>query len=269
MTTETDTMPIQFVEQEEREALSLMTLDMPLGAVQRQAQAQPLAEASPMGMMLSALGRGATVDQIERVLAVQERWEANEAKKAYVDAMAEFKKNPPRIQKRRQVDFENKSGGRTRYRHADHFDVTLPIIEALAKVGISHKWNVSQAGGQVEIECILTHKKGHSESTRMAGPPDQSGGKNAIQAIVSTKTYLERHSLLAATGLSTEDIEDDDGASAAPGEFVSEEVQSWIDYALARRQNPEEFKAAVKEARKAISDARDAAGMRAFNARVS
>ena len=183
-----------------------------------------------MGMMLAALGKGVKVEEIMGVLAVQERWEANEAKKAYVDAMAEFKKAPPRIVKRREVDFTT-AKGRTFYRHANHSDVTLPIIEALAKVGISHKWNVDQAGGQITVECVLTHKKGHSESTRLEAPADQSGGKNTIQAIMSTKTYLERHSLLAATGLTTEDIEDDDGASYGDQQ-VGPELQGFRDAAM-------------------------------------
>ena len=226
---------------------------------------------SPMGMALNALGKGISVDQIERLLAVQERWSANEAKKAYDDAMAEFKKNPPNIKKRRQVDFENKSGSRTRYQYANHFDVTDPIIKALSQVGISHKWNPDTSGGRVEIECVLTHKFGHSESTRMEGPPDHTGGKNPVQAIISTKTLLERHTLLAATGMSTEDIEDDDGAGAHAGgaEPVSEFIQGWIDYVLSLRGDPEKFKEGLKEARRTINGARDAAGMRAFNARVS
>ena len=49
----------------------------------------------------------------------------------------------------------------------------------------------------------------------MAAGPDGSGGKNAIQAIGSTVSYLERYTLLAATGLATED-QDDDGRGANP-----------------------------------------------------
>lgn len=44
----------------------------------------------------------------------------------------------------------------------------------------------------------------------MGGPPDAGGAKNAIQARASTKTYLERYTLKAITGLS-EQADDDDG----------------------------------------------------------
>ena len=49
------------------------------------------------------------------------------------------------------------------------------------------------------MTCQITHELGHSESVEMTAPPDDSGGKNTIQSIASTKTYLERYTLLAAT----------------------------------------------------------------------
>jgi hypothetical protein len=51
----------------------------------------------------------------------------------------------------------------------------------------------------------------------MSGPHDQSGNKNAIQAIASTVTYLERHTAVAITGVAVSDEEDDDGAGGASG----------------------------------------------------
>jgi hypothetical protein len=43
------------------------------------------------------------------------------------------------------------------------------------------------------------------------GPPDAGGAKNAIQARASTKTYLERYTLLAILGLSSKDADADGG----------------------------------------------------------
>ena len=44
----------------------------------------------------------------------------------------------------------------------------------------------------------------------MVAPPDTSGNKSPVQAILSTKTLLERHLLLAATGLTAADMPDAD-----------------------------------------------------------
>ncbi|WP_080398455.1 ERF family protein [Burkholderia pseudomallei] len=58
---------------------------------------------------------------------------------------------------------------------------------------------------------------GHSKMVTMSGAPDNSGKKNAIQQAASTITYLQRYTLLAATGMSTKD-DDDDGAGGADGQ---------------------------------------------------
>ncbi len=67
--------------------------------------------------------------------------------------------------------------------------------------------------------CTITHELGHSESTSLTANPDISGSKNAIQAIGSTISYLERYTVLALTGLATKDM-DDDGVSSAQQEFI-------------------------------------------------
>lgn len=197
---------------------------------------RPADQNSAMAMMMAAVDRGIGLDQVEKMMRIQREWQADEARKAYHDAMAVFKENPPRIIKRKEVDFETQRG-RTNYRHATHSDVTSPIIAALAKVGISHKWVPSQSGSIIRIECVLTHRLGHSESVYLEAGADQSGGKNSIQAIISAKTYLERHTLLAATGLTTEDIEDDDGASFGKDRGTNEpgatdELQAFRDAAM-------------------------------------
>jgi hypothetical protein len=62
--------------------------------------------------------------------------------------------------------------------------------------------------------CAVTHVKGHVERCIMKALADESGGKNSIQAIGSAITYLQRYTLLAATGLTSADIDDDDGRAA-------------------------------------------------------
>jgi len=176
-----------------------------------------IAENSPAGMMLAALGRGASLEQVEKMMDLQERWERREAEKAFNEAMAAFKGEAVEIIKRKLVDFENKSGGRTRYKHAELADVIDAAAPALSKHGFSWSWQTKQSNGFMEVTCVLKHRMGHSESATLSGPYDQSGGKNAIQAIVSTKTYLERHTLKAICGLA-ERGEDDDGNRAAGGE---------------------------------------------------
>lgn len=185
-------------------------------------------QAGPMKSALAALQAGATVEQLQGLLALQKDWEANEARKAYVAAMAEFKKNPPEIFKRKEVAF-----GDTRYSHATIGDVTSLTVAGLAAHGFSHRWDTRQTDGRIEVTCILTHNLGHSESTTLEASPDSSGKKNAIQQVASTVTYLQRYTLLAACGLATKDMEDDDGAAAGQVvEVPAELLQAARDAAL-------------------------------------
>ena len=178
--------------------------------------------ATPMDMVSAALDKGLTGEDLQRMMDLSERFEANEARKAYNQAMTEFKKDPPRISKDRTVSYSG-----TKYDHASHSQVNEVIGAALAKFDISHRFEVAQDSGKVTVSCVLTHKLGHSERVSMTSAPDDSGKKNAIQAIGSAVTYLERYTLQAATGIASHDMGDDDGG--APVEYISESQVADLD----------------------------------------
>jgi hypothetical protein len=167
---------------------------------------------TPMGLLELATRQGADIDKLKQLMDLQERWEGNEAKKAYVDAMARFKKDPPTIIKNKKASF---GAGRTTYEYATLDNVCEKIIASLSAVGISHEWKLEQEGVDIKVTCVLTHARGHSERTWLRATPDMSGSKNNIQAIGSTVSYLERYTLLAATGLAVTGMDDDAIAAAA------------------------------------------------------
>lgn len=168
-------------------------------------------DSSPIGIMQMVLSQGGDLQQFEKMMELQERWEANEAKKAYHQAMAAFKAEPLKIMKDKKVDFKSKNG-RTSYSHASLGNATEKINAGLGKHGLSAAWKLDQTNG-IKITCIITHKLGYSESTSLTGPADTSGTKNSIQAMGSTISYLERYTLLALTGLATHD-QDNDGQTS-------------------------------------------------------
>jgi hypothetical protein len=171
---------------------------------------QQIAAVDPMQLLAVAVQQGADIDKLEKLMALQERWEANNARKAFTVAMAKFKENPPRLVKDKEVAF-----GNTRYKHAELDQVTEKIAAALSSVGISHRFSISQADSKITVHCVLTHSLGHHETTSLAGAADTSGNKNSIQAIGSAVSYLQRYTLLAATGLATGEG-DDDGKGVEP-----------------------------------------------------
>jgi hypothetical protein len=166
-----------------------------------------------LGMIETMISKGGDLANLDKMLDLQIRWEANEARKAFVAAMAAFKAEPITITKGKHVSYRNKSGGLTEYDHAELADITQKVVPAMAKHGLSHRWTFRQdASKGITVGCVITHRLGHSdEPVEMTAPPDDSGGKNTIQSIASTKTYLERYTLLAATGVATGGELDDDG----------------------------------------------------------
>lgn len=198
-----------------------------------------------------ALSSGANLDQLQQLLHMQERVMEIEARQAFVEAMAEFKQNPPKIVKDRLVDFTTRSGERTVYKHATLAAVCEAAIAGLARVGISHKWEVDQGAGDIKVTCVLTHRRGHSENTTIGAPADLSGKKNSIQSVGSTITYLQRYTLLAATGLAVEDENEDDGRDHA------DPLPKWVDEVIAQAEQSKDMdelravrKAALERCRK-------------------
>lgn len=183
-------------------------IDMPAPA----AQAVVLKAATPADLLQMAVSQGADLDRLERLMALQERWEAGEARKAFVAAMTDFKSEPLEIFKRKQVGYSDKNGNFVGYKHAELSDITDVVVPAMARHGLSHRWDVKKEAQRVVVSCIITHKLGHSETVTMDAAPDDSGKKNSIQQVASAVTYLERYTLLAATGMSTKEQVDDDGA---------------------------------------------------------
>jgi hypothetical protein len=190
---------------------------------------------TPADLLRIAVAGGADLDRLDKLMALQERWEANEARKAFVAAMVAFKAEPMVIGKNKHVSFTTQKG-KTEYDHAELSDVTAVVVPNLAKHGLSHGWVVEQDGKGITVVCTITHALGHSQSVRMTAAADDSGGKNAIQAVASTNTYLQRYTLLAACGLATGG--DDDGRGAYPvtdlGTASTEDLETELDNRRAR-----------------------------------
>jgi len=183
--------------------------------------------AGPLANAIQALQAGMSIEQMTGLMELQERFEANEARKAYVAAMAEFKRYPPTIYKDKEVNF-----GNTHYSHATLGNVTGVIVDALARHGISHRWDTKQEGGKITVTCTLTHSMGHSESTQLEAEPDASGQKNKIQQIASAISYLQRYTLLAASGMAVQDQFDDDGRGTEKKEVPAELLYQARDVAM-------------------------------------
>jgi hypothetical protein len=181
---------------------------------------QEITVREPSQMIELAVSKGADLEKLEKLLTLQERWEANEAKKAFNKAMAEFKANPPKIEKDKTVKFNT-----TKWNYAPLYNIVEAITPELSKYGLSVSWRTKQ-NGKVVVACRISHELGHYEEIELSAESDTSGSKNPIQAIGSTISYLQRYTLLSILGLACEDM-DDDGQAAAT-EYINDKQKGQL-----------------------------------------
>jgi hypothetical protein len=171
------------------------------------------ASITPMDMLSRALDKGANIELLEKLMGLSERWEANQARKAFDAAIAQARGEIPPIYKNREVRFEMTGGGQKSYRHEDLAEIARTIDPILGKYGLSYRFRTAaELNAPVYVTCILSHRDGHSEENSLPGPRDDSGKKNPLQSLGSTVTYLQRYTLKAALGLAVS--ADDDGKSS-------------------------------------------------------
>lgn len=182
------------------------------------------------------------VAKLEKLLDMRERWERDEARKAYNEAFAQFKAEAITIIKNREVTAGPLSGKK----YAELFSVVNAVTPALSRYGLSHSWKIADEKDMISVTCTLRHVLGHSESVTMTAPPDTGGAKNAIQARASALTYLERYTLKAVCGIA-EQGDDTDGNGGMDVDTYASYLKA-IDEAKTVDELFSEFKAAYKAA---------------------
>lgn len=182
---------------------------------------------TPMEMLDRAVSNGASIETLEKLMALQERWERNNARRAFDAAMALARAELPIIIKNREVDFTT-AKGRTNYVYEDLASIAKAVDPILAKHGLAYRFRTTQDGGTVTVVCILSHRDGYSEENSLSAARDDSGNKNSIQGVGSTVTYLQRYTLKAGLGLSA--TKDDDAAATKEEEY---DTSQWTEKLLA------------------------------------
>lgn len=173
----------------------------------------------PMTLVTLAVEKGYDLNVIESLMDFQDRLDKKQAKKAFDAAMAEAVNEIPTIAKNKKAIVDK--DGNARYRYDDLSEIAETVKPILKKHGLSYRFRTQQNGLIVSVTCIVSHVDGHSEENTLSASNDTSGSKNAIQAVGSAVTYLERYSLKAALGLAA--AEDDDAKAAGEPAVITHE----------------------------------------------
>jgi hypothetical protein len=184
----------------------------------------------PQALLMEAVKGGAGIDTLERIMALAERCQANEAKQAFHQAIMNFQHECPALKKTKTADIATRSGSRYKYSYAP-LDEILPIIRPImAKHGLSNSWEHSVEGDHLITDCVISHVLGHEKrSGKVSMPIGVGDGRmNPAQAVGSVITYGKRYTLLSGLGLSPED---DDDAHAQDSATVDKDTGEVMDEA--------------------------------------
>lgn len=165
---------------------------------------------NPSALLQLAVQQNLDIDKLEKLMQLQERWQANISRKDFLNAISKFQFECPALEKTKKVAFNT-----TKYSYAPLGEIAATIKKPMSENGLSHRWEIEELAEKIICTCIISHINGHSEKTTMSALKDASGGKNEIQQRGSSITYLQRYTLIAALGISTAD-EDIDGRKDEP-----------------------------------------------------
>jgi hypothetical protein len=166
------------------------------------------ASTTPSDLISQAINKDLDIEKLERLLAMKERWDKEQARKAFLNSLSEFQNDCPDLRKTKRVFFETQKGA-TEYYYAPLSDIDRQIKKLMKDNGLSKRWEIKDGGDKIRVVCIIAHSDGHSEQTEMEAMADVSGSKNAIQARGSAIEYMKRYTLIGALGITTADSDID------------------------------------------------------------
>lgn len=163
------------------------------------------------------------IDKMERLIALQERVEARQAKAEFTAAKVAMQPALPAIDQRGRIVIRDKNTEEVKQetpfaRFEDIHEAVMPVLTA-HQFDLSFRNGLSDEG-KVRVTTILSHVGGHSEETYFDLPHDSSGSKNAVQAVGSSTSYAKRYGVLSILNLRVCG-EDDDASTAIPPVEIS------------------------------------------------
>jgi hypothetical protein len=154
----------------------------------------------------------ASIEKLERMMAMRDKLQADQARGQFAQAFAAASAEFPMIPLNGRGDKQKP--------YALLKDIISGTKPVLSRHGLALSFGVDSAPDRVTVTAKLMHIAGHCETTSIELPKDQSGSKNAVQAVGSSQTYGQRYAAQAILGLSLGDDGDDDGKAAGAGDKI-------------------------------------------------
>ena len=170
---------------------------------------EPADQGTPMALIQMAINQpNFPIENLERLMALQERWEKNQAKKAFIDSMAKFQSECPMIEKTKKV-YEKNDPSKIRYSYAPLESIVEQVKEIISKHGFSYGFDEDKDEQNTKIICTVTHQLGHSEQTTFKIPVGSEQYMTDVQKHGARMTFGKRYAFCNAFGIMTGDEDTD------------------------------------------------------------
>jgi hypothetical protein len=180
-------------------------------------------QATPMTLIAQAIQNNIPVETMEKLMDLQDRWEAKQAKKAYDESMANFQAECPIIKKSKQA---KDNSGKVLYKFAPIEDIDAQTKDLRNKHGFSHSFKTLTAADKITAICIVKHISGHSEESDFEVP--STGGTSIMsgpQKAAAALTFAKRYAFCNSFGIMTSD-EDNDAKKEAK-DIATDKVEQY------------------------------------------
>jgi len=155
-----------------------------------------------------AIDKGLPIETIERFLQMRKDFRADQAREAYVMAMAQFQRECPVIAKTKEV--KNKEG-RVTYRYAPLDSIVIQVKEALGNNNLAYNFRESRSedGTKLTAICTIRHSMGHSEESTFTVEVGAEAYMTDTQKYGARMTFAKRYAFVNALGILTGDEDTD------------------------------------------------------------
>ena len=188
-------------------------------------------EQTPMSMISHAIDKGATVETLEKMFALQERWEANQAKKKFDKAMSDFQAKCPVIEKGKPIYEKGQENlpveqRKIRYSYAPLDSIVSQTRKIISEVGLSYRFANTKTETEMVVECIVTHIDGHSQSSPFTVTIGAEQYMTDTQKMGARSTFAKRYAFCDAFGIMTGDEDNDACVPETDNEKINVAIES-------------------------------------------
>lgn len=182
---------------------------------------------SPAEMIQAAISGGASLEKLEKFIELQERWEANQAKKLFTDAFSAAQAGIIAVTKT-----EDNSQTHSKYASLDNIIISAKPVYTKEGLSVVFYEGETTKPEHIRVCADVLHSAGHKETYYYDVPLDGKGIKgNAnmtnIHAKSSSVSYGRRYLMCMIWNIPTQD--DDDGNAAGKKiEYIDDKQKSTI-----------------------------------------